>query len=330
MNKNKTIFFPILFINLISYFILHAPLAQAQSALGLSAIPPRLEITDAKPGDVLTREIKVRNESQTDKYLTTSTTDFVVTDSQGTPLRVESLPDDSYSNRWAAANWLQVSPTKLHLKPGETKSLILTILVPEDVTPGGHYAMVLHTPQNEAVISGTGSTIETNVGTLVYITVPGDIQQSAKVAKFTAPIFSEYGPIDFKTIITNLSDIHISPIGTISIKNWFGGKTADLELEKLNIFPYTSREFQNNLAKKWLFGRYQAKLSAGYGTQGDYLSSVIYFWVIPWKLILTLLAIIIIVILLITLRRRPPTTNTKIEELEEELEELKKKYKDRK
>lgn len=327
---NKKIFFPVLFINLTSYFIFHAPLAQAQSALGLSAIPPRLEITDAKPGDVITREIKVRNESQVERFLTTSSTDFVVTDNIGTPIQVDSLSDDTYSNRWAASSWLQVSPSQLRLKPGETKSLILTIIVPEDTTVGGHYAMVLHTPRNEAILSETGSSIETNVGTLVYITIPGDIKEDANVKEFSAPKFSEYGPIDFKSIITNLSDIHISPIGTITVKNWLGGQTASLELEKLNIFPYTSRQFQNTLNRKWLFGRYQARLLAGYGTTGNYLSSVIYFWVIPWKLILTLLAIVTIIVLLVILLRRRPPSAKKVEALEEELEKLKKKYQDRK
>lgn len=326
MNKNKRIFFPVLFINLISYFILHAPSAQAQSALGLSAIPPRLEVT-LNPGEVITREIKVRNESKVEKILSTTAKDFVVTDDKGTPVQIDS-PGDNYSNRWAASAWLQLSQSQIKVKPGETKSLILTILAPEDAAPGGHYAMVLHSPKNEVALTETGAAIETYVGTLVYITIPGDITQDASVREFSAPRFSEYGPIDFKSIITNLSDIHISPVGSIAVKSWLGLPTANLPLEKLNIFPYTNREFQNTLNKKFLFGRYQAKLNAAYGTSGGLLAATLYFWVIPWKLLLTLAAIIAIVVTLIILKKRssPP----QIQELEKELDDLKKKYRDKK
>lgn len=310
-------------------FFSFAPSSFAQSALGLSAIPPRLEIT-VKPGEVVTQEIKIRNESQIQRFISTSAKDFIVTDDRGTPLQIET-EDGNFENRWAASSWLSVSPSSLTIKPGETKSLILTVIVPDDVTPGGHYAMVLHTPQNETVISDTGSAIETNVGTLVYLTIPGDITENAQVTRFDAPKFSEYGPIDFSTIVTNLSDVHISPIGSITVKNIFGLKTADIPLEKLNIFPYTSREFQNTLAKKWLFGRYQARLAAGYGTTGGLLAATIYFWVIPWKLILTLLAIAtILVLLFVIFKKKNPESQDQLADLEKELESLKKKYRDRK
>ena len=69
-----------------------------QSSLGLSAIPPRLEITDANPGDVLTKEIKVRNESRTEKVITVSVEDFIVVDDLGTPVRVET--ESQNDNRW--------------------------------------------------------------------------------------------------------------------------------------------------------------------------------------------------------------------------------------
>ena len=303
--------------------------AIAQSALGLTAIPPRLEIT-GKPGEIVTKEIKVRNESKTEKIIFTSVRDFIVTDDLGTPLQIENT--NQSDNRWAASAWIQTSPSQIKLKPGETKSLVLTVIVPEDALAGGHYAMVLHTPQNDISIDQTGAAVETNVGTLVYITIPGDITENAQIKDFSAPKFSEYGPIDFKTIITNLSDIHITPAGSINIYNAFGIKTSQIKLDNTNIFPYTSREFLNTLDRKLMLGRYKAQINAAYGTTGQLLSATLFFWVLPYKLIALALAIVIVIILLIKLKKKtPPSSNTpKIEELEKELETLKKKYQDRK
>lgn len=306
--------------------------ALAQSALGLSAIPPRLEVT-IKPGQHITKEIKIRNESDVDKIINTDVVDFIVRDDKGTPVRLEIAEK---SNRWASSSWVQVgSQTKI--KAGETKSLMVTIIAPENATAGGHYAMILHNPNNEAVLnqSGSNSSIETNVGTLVYITVPGDIKEDAKVDYFTAPKFQEYGPVDFKLSITNFSDIHIKPIGAIKVTNMLGGLTKSIKFnspdtnEGFNIFPDTNRKFTETLNKKFLFGRYKAQLKATYGTAGGVLIGTVFFWVIPWRFLLLIVTAIIIIVLLVALFKKPGTKeqNDTIDELEKELEKLKKKYK---
>ena len=194
--------------------------------------------------------------------------------------------------------------------------------------------MILHTPANIASINQTGASIEANVGTLVYVTVPGNIKQDAVVSDFSAPSFLEYGPVDFNTTVANFSDIHIAPAGSITIKNWLGGVTADLPLSSTNIFPYTSRSFANQLASKWLFGRYTATLNAAYGTAGGVLAASLIFWVIPWRLIIllvvALLLVGVIIFLIKTRPQSPEQVEDQVEELEKELTDLKKKYQDRK
>lgn len=319
------------FLLLIFSTFLTSPV-RAQNALGLTAIPPRLELT-VKPGQTITQQIKVRNDSTVDRVITSTVKDFIVTDDKGTPVQIEGVDDSS--NRWASSSWVQISPSSFTLKPKETKVLMVTVIAPDSPTAGGHYAMILHSPKNEVTLNETGSAIETYVGTLVYITVPGKITENAQVKEFSAPSFLEFGPVDFKTIIANYSDIHIAPKGNINIKNWLGGKTASLALENTNIFPNTTREFFNTLNRRFLFGRYTANLEAGYGNTGQALAATLIFWVIPWKLIILVLAAVIIGGVLVTLLRKkssiaPINEDQKVEELEQELENLKKKYQDRK
>lgn len=315
----------------LALILFSAKTAIAQSALGLSAIPPRLEIT-VKPGEHVTKEIKIRNESNIEKIISTKVVDFIVKDDKGTPIRLELAEK---SNRWASSSWIQVG-NQSKIKPGETKSLMMTVIAPENATAGGHYAMILHSPNNEAVVTeGSSASIETNVGTLVYITIPGDIKQDAKIDYFTAPKFQEYGPINFKMAISNLSDIHIKPVGSIKVTNMFGGLTKSIKFnnidsnEGFNIFPDTNRKFEEKLDKKFLFGRYKAQLKATYGTAGGILIGTVFFWVIPWRLLILIATAIIIIVLLIALFKKPGTKeqNETIDELEKELEKLKKKYK---
>ncbi|MFA5750252.1 MAG: hypothetical protein WC895_03460 [Candidatus Shapirobacteria bacterium] len=300
----------------------------AQTSIGLSAIPPRLEVTVKADGST-TQTLKVRNESKEERIITVDIRDFIVTDNKGTPTIIDSV--DESNNRWAASSWITVSPSTIKLKPGETKNLILTVLPPQNALPGGHYAMVIYHPEKNASLNSTGASIQANVGTLLYITIPGDIKQNAIVQKFTAPSFSEFGPIDFKSTVKNSSDIHIQPVGSITVKNWFGGKISQLALEPTNIFPYTSRDFQNTLNKKWLFGRYRADFQALYGTNGSLISATLFFWVIPWRLFILIGAAIAIIATIVILTKNQPKTKGPVDEvaeLEKELETLKKKYQD--
>ena len=298
---------------------------------GLSAIPPRLEVTVNADGTSV-QTIKVRNESSQEKTISVSVSDFVVNDNIGTPTIISVTESD---NRWAASNWIQISPSSFRLKGGETKALSLIVTPPANALPGGHYAMVIHSPSDQvSITSSTGAAVQTKVGTLVYITIPGDITQNAVIKNFSAPKFLEFGPVDFSTTIQNLSDIHIKPAGKITVTNMIGMKSyVQFNKDGVNIFPGKTRTFENQLNKKWLFGRYKAELDSAYGTAGGVASAAIIFWVIPWRFIILITVTLAIIITAVVLLNKKNTgkkqTEEKVDELEKELEALKKKYKDR-
>jgi hypothetical protein len=329
---HQTLKLSTLFLALIINYSIFTTTTNAQSTSdGLSAIPPRLEITVPADG-ANSQTIKVRNESEKDKDISISISDFIVNDDIGTPVIISSTSKED--NRWAASSWIQVTPSSFKLKPGETKSLLLTVTPPANALPGGHYAMVVHSPDaSVSILNSIGTSIQTKVGTLVYITVPGDINQNASITQFTAPKFSEFGPVDFNSTIKNLSDIHIRPAGNITVTNMIGMKSYIKYNDKnTNIFPGKTRDFENQLKNRWLFGRYKAELNATYGTAGGIITATVFFWVIPWRFLILLGATIAIIIgIYIIIKKKTGVnkiTEEKVDELEKELEALKKKYKD--
>jgi len=144
----------------------------------------------------------------------------------------------------------------------------------------------------------------------------------------TVPRFLEYGPIPITTEIKNQGNYHIRPQGTVTLTSVFGKKVDEEILEEQNIFPETSRIFENRLGGKWLFGKYKIELNAVYGETGKILTASVFTWIIPWKMITITVMAIIIVILLVSLlyhrlKKREKNLEEKIEELEEKLEEKK-------
>ena len=320
---NKKIFFFIIFF--LAVFVKRSYAVEKITTIGLSVIPPRLSF-DAAPGKVSTKEIKIRNESSIARNIMVSVKDFIVVDNEGTPRQIDSSQSEQ-SNRWSASQWIQPSQSKITLKSGEMKNILISILPPENASVGGHYAMVLFTPKKDENATNEGSSISTNVGSLIYITIPGDIKESAKISSFKPKsLFSEYGPITLNTIVNNQSDVHITPKGTITVKNIFGIKESTINLEASNIFPYTERKIDSIFEKKWLFGPFFANLTANYGTKNQLISANTVFWVIPWKIIvltLVVVAIIVAITLLISRKNQPKINNSDNSSLN-----LKDKYKD--
>jgi hypothetical protein len=99
-----------------------------------------------------------------------------------------------------------------------------------------------------------------------------------------------------------------------------------------NVFPYTKRHFEKQSEKIWGLGPYTAILTSAYGTSGKTVSSVLTFWMIPYRLILAALVVLFsLIAIVISIRRhllhRNDVKTQHIEILEERIKELEKKMK---
>lgn len=316
----------------LSFIIYHLSfvIVQAQTSSNvMTVIPPRLEIS-AKPGETIRKVIQFRNESDATAYLSVSVKDFIVNNNNGQP----DFVDSRVSGRWAASSWIKAN-SSLTVSPKVIGNLNITVNVPSDALPGGHYAGILY--QNKGTPSaigkgvGAGSAITQVVGTLVYINVAGPITENATVKRFDVPGFSEYGPIPFTTEISNLSDTHISPVGQITVRNLFGQVATQLKLDERNVFPGASLLYSNTWQEKLLIGRFRADLELAYGS-GRGLKATAYFWVFPWKVALIIILTITLIGLIAYLgykkiKSRQEELEEKLAEEEKEIKELKQELK---
>lgn len=297
---------------------------QAQTNITLTAIPPRLgenfQLTGA-PGDTIQTSIQVVNETSQPVPIQTEVEDFIVDEDGSTPIPIQ----EETSSRWSLKNWLTVSPSTQVIQPGQAATINLIITVPPDALPGGHYAMIMHSPSLDQPGQGaTQSRTNQRVGTLVYFVVEGPINEEAFVRNFEWPFFTEYGPVPYSFIIENVSDIHISPQVGIEITNWLGQPVDELVVESRNIFPFVPREIQGQWDRQLGIGWYQATLTMSYGQGGQIAVARTGFWLFPLRLILAgLFGLLVGLALVIWFRRtvvkRNQANKQRIKALETEL-----------
>jgi hypothetical protein len=278
---------------------------------GLEISPPVIELL-ADPGQTVKATIRVRNITKGELIAKGRADDFGAgNDESGQPKFLLDEPGDS---RYSLKRWVSGVPD-LRLAPSELKTTTVTIAVPKNAEPGGHFGVVRFTAVPPDV-EGTGVALSASVGALILLKVSGEIRNELSVAEFSAGqrlpakegmpglidqrSFFEYGPVEFVVRLKNGGSVHEKPQGSIVVTNTFGKQIGSLKVNPRggNILPDSIRRFEQELAAKKLFGHYTAKLSISYAG-GKKLSSNVGFWVIPWKLILLgLVGLVVIVFFL--------------------------------
>lgn len=272
-----------------------------QTGQGLEISPPLLDIK-ADPGQSLQTEVRIRNVTKGPLIVKPQVNDFVAAGEDGQP---KLLLDDTEESPFSIKKWIVVS-NSLRIEPGEQKKYSITLNVPKDAGPGGHYGVVRFTGLPPE-IEDTGVSLSASVGTLVLVNVSGNISEQARVSEmYTSKgdkkrSFFEYGPVTVVQKIQNTGNIHFKPKGTVRIVNMLGKETASFQVNDKggNVLPGSTRKFEQTLDKKFLIGRYKAQADLVYGSDNKIISRTISFWVIPYKLIIIIIGAIALLIFLL-------------------------------
>jgi hypothetical protein len=282
-----------------------APAPPANPAYGqaLEIAPPVIYLT-VDPGQTVKTQIFLRDISSGDLIVSGQANDFTAAGEDGTPKILLDNKDQS-NNPYSMKNWV-APPASLRLVPKEVKTMSITVNVPKDASPGGHYGIIRFTATPPSLKS-SGVSLSTSLGALMLVSVNGNITEKMTVQELSAKnsegktgkLFQS-GPLTFVERLKNEGNIHEQPAGQVVVTDMFGKKVASLNinLPPRNILPQTIRKFEQPLDKsvignKKLFGRYKAKLTITYGKNKQTLNSTLAFWIIPYKLVaIVILALI--------------------------------------
>jgi len=273
-------------------------IARADS-IGLT--PPKFELL-GNPGDTVNEKIKVENRDNSDTTYQIDVEDFKAADDDGSV----SLVDDpnAPATNFSLAQWVTVEPKRVTVPAGQEKVIDVTIKIPKDAEPGGHYASVLVHVAGISTAEGSAS-VESRVGTLVLLRVSGAITEKLNVDIFkTNESYYQQGPVEFELRTTNTGNVHVAPAGTIVITNMFGKKIQEIPLTTANVLPGSSRIVRTTLDNKGLLGRYTATLVANYGQSKQNITATTSFIVFPVYLIVIIVVVFLVLYWALRNRRK--------------------------
>ena len=267
----------------------------------LEIAPPIVTIT-VNPGQTTSVPIYIRDVSKSNLIVTGEANDFVAAGEDGTP---KLLLNDDGSDPYSMKNWITNLPS-LTLIPREIKAMTLTLNVPKDASPGGHYGVIRFTA-SPPDLDTTGVSLSASLGALLLVTVTGNIHENVAIQEFSvnqnghSSWVYESAPLTFLERFHNSGNIHEEPSGQIIVKDMLGRKFASINVNMppRNILPASTRKFQEPLdstviGNAFMFGRYTADLKVTYGANKTVLTSQLSFWVIPYRLIAAVIIILVV------------------------------------
>ncbi len=265
--------------------------------------PGKVDLT-LKAGETRIVEMIVTNRTGERRIFNLTTEDAVGSSDINTPIVLLGSDRGPYSLK----DYLTFEYSSFELGQNERARIPVTISIPEDAEPGGLYGSVL--VDTIAIKADGGETTNTvpqsaiiaRIGTLFFITVPGDVAKEGALKNFaTIPEkqFFQGGPLTFGIYYENTGSIHLAPYGEIRITNMMGEEVDFVQLEPWFVLPQSQRLREVGWEREFLFGKYTATahINKSYDDAIDTMSFT--FWVLPWKIVLAAFALVFVIVFII-------------------------------
>jgi hypothetical protein len=239
------------------FLVFPLSLINAEESRSFSISPPNFELS-AKPADVISNTLKIENLSDYPLTFTVRSQNFKAYGDEGQV----SLTEETSS--YSINEWINYKATTFTIAAKKNYLLDFTINIPANAEPGSHFGAIVISTSDPNAPSGSGTSVVQEIGALILIRLPGDVNEAASLLSFTPAqqIFTD--PIlKFNSTVENIGDVHFKMSPFIHIYDIFGNKVQSYETTPKNILPGSKRIFDEELDFQG-FGYYTAKLEMFY------------------------------------------------------------------
>lgn len=265
-----------------------APFAASARGLELAVTPTLFEMA-AVPGQVWRSQVKAVN---TNPYPITVYARVMNFAPQGEAGQGKFIPIfENFTEGSTLAEWIDISTESVVIPAEESAQIPFTVRVPDDASPGGHFAAIMISTQPPQA-EGMRVTTAQIVTSLFFARIAGDVIEAGDIREFRSDgRFFQTPEATFFVRFENQGNVHIQPQGQIEIYNMWGKERGVIPINRTthfgNVLPNSIRQFEFTWRGEQSLsdiGRYKAVLTLGYGIDSrKFATSTTYFYVVPLK-----------------------------------------------
>lgn len=192
----------------------------ASAVTAITVSPVHLELA-APAGDQRSERITVRNDGN-----------------RPFEASVEVLPLDRATVERSAVAWLNVSPRRVQLDPGQDETVGVSVAVPDDQPAGGYYATVAFSVGGAAPEGQTSVGISGRIVVAVMLLVgTADELTREPVIERLAPFIEADGQIGVRAVIHNTGNSHAWLAGDVTVRTAERASAGELTFSHKSILP---------------------------------------------------------------------------------------------
>jgi len=263
---------------------LSAPVqAQTTPERRLQVSPLRNEITTA-PGAAYKGSLSLKNTGVATLKVALSAETFGVINEQY---------DYTFNPHSPVNDWVHFTQQDIIIGANETYIVHYLISVPIGAEPGGKYISLF---ASALPLTSDGINSTARVGSLVYLTVPGDITQPGELVSLKSPIVTT-DSFSWSAVLRNGGTAHFRSSNKVQLQTLWNTNVAETDGSNL-VLPASLRLIQGALPNPSWLGIYKVNYSFGLGDnpQANQTKILIYLPLLQTSIVLAgLLAAIIIV-----------------------------------
>jgi len=259
----------------------------AEGGVGIKLSPVLIE-ERVDPGQMISTSVVLTNVGNEGRTFYASKKNIKGTSEGGETI----IAQDGEDTGLELSSWIEVASDSFSVGPNKSITIPITIRVPKDASPGGHFGALYFStepPRLDGGVSAVGTSYES--GVIFNVRVAGDAKEKATITEFSTDK-GVYGSADvtFRVRVENGGNVALRPTGPLEIYDWFGKKinTSMINPSARAILPKSEGRFE----EKWkgeglVFGRHKAIVALSYGDSGKQTEfAMIYFWVVPKNIML--------------------------------------------
>lgn len=275
------------FLIALAFLVPWGAFAVENDGLTLSITPPLFQL-HVQPGQPWKSYIKVINSNPYELTVYAHRENFAPKGEDGLGTFIPL--SESGGENITLGEWITITEDPIVIPAERSVDVPITVNVPEDAAPGGHFAAILvgtKPPQ-----TGEASTVRTSqfVTSLFFIRVAGDIREAGSIREFSVDkAFHNEPEAEFSLRFENTGNVHLQPKGDITIYNMWGKERGFIPINQKshfgNVLPTSIRKFdfawkgESSIAD---IGRYTAIATLTFGESAHQnVDRSIHFWVIP-------------------------------------------------
>jgi hypothetical protein len=266
-----------------------------ENAERITLSPALSRPSTAETGSVFSGSLKIINDGTVDYDFTLYARPFSVKGEQYEPNY------DEVTTRTEAYQWVQFEKTKFHLKAGERVDVTYSVTVPSMATPGGHYAVLF--AETQPTNGATESVVrKKRVGSLLYMTVSGDIKEKGSLVGVDAQGVQTKKPIRANLRVKNDGNVHYMANIRAYYQDLFGAKKFQLNQEAM-VLPETVRAIPMTWESAPYFGIFKTGGTVEFLGKTEKLPQK-YIVLIPKSLIVTLSGVALLAVVYLVVKRK--------------------------